>query len=224
MILVNDWQEACVKAGHNEAIESLDISVDGRVASADTDGKLILWKLSDSGKLSVVREREFDDGVGDVAFDGTGKRLAVSDRYREVFLLDSETLADLWPRPVVAPARPGKLSWSADNRHIACGNFGILNAFDGRLEDPSACNRGGRVAWHPSGLIVTGSRQGEIEYRAAPDYQLRSRSLQLAGGVTVTVPATGNVAEALKKPLPHLCWVHQPSPGRYLVTSKRGRR
>ena len=71
------------------------------------------------------------------------------------------------------------------------------------------------VAWHASGVIVTGSWEGELEFRSAPDYHRTGRLLQLSGGITVTLPPSGVPDDLPDQTRAELVWISQPEPDRF---------
>ncbi|PNY34458.1 hypothetical protein C2E31_23265 [Rhodopirellula baltica] len=215
VIAANNWEEVTEISPFDHAVTDLAFGKTDLVAAGDAKGRLRTWRFDSQGGLHLVGQRDFYSGINALAFNSSGQQLAVSEFRKSVFLLDAVNLAERWPRPSDAPARPGKLDWSPDDRSIACGVYGTLDARDGSLIDPDACNRGGCVAWHPTGLIATGSWEGELEFRHPPDFLRTGRFLQLSGGASIALPPTRLFKDLRETQRSELVWIARPGANRY---------
>ncbi|MCC6698263.1 MAG: protein kinase [Candidatus Hydrogenedentes bacterium] len=114
--------------GHNEVIDSVDWSEDGRlVATACRDGKVRTWDPAEGALVSVLPADE--DWAYGVAFDPRGARLAASYASGAVLIWDLNT-GDIVQQMKGHTIRVNTVDYSADGeRLMTCDNAGC-NVWD----------------------------------------------------------------------------------------------
>ena len=153
---------AGVLRGHQNRIWSLAVLADGRLASSDTDGEVLVWDVAaGGGEAGVVLD--FDSVVDVLAALRDGRRLAVA---------VNEGRVDIWDVEVVPPVRTAS---------VACSDYGVWAlavVSDGRL----AAGCGDRKVWvvdADAGAVVatlSGHRDKVIAVATLPDGTLASGS------------------------------------------------
>jgi hypothetical protein len=161
------WKRLFAVGDEPDAILAADISADKTLVAFGGPGRVIkIVSIPDGKQLHVLRKAT--DWVLSVGFSPEGLLVAAGDRFGGLYVWETKTGKDFLTLNGHSKAVTG-LAWRADSDAVAsCSEDGTVRIWDmhtgNELVKWDAHAEGALdVAFHPSGLLATGGRDGHVK-------------------------------------------------------------